>query len=41
VAELKSKNIPHAVIGGAHLALEIDAKKAIDQGVRLAHSLHS
>jgi 2,4-dienoyl-CoA reductase (NADPH2) len=41
VEHLKNKNIAHAVIGGAHLALEIDAKRAIDQGVRLAHSLQS
>jgi 2,4-dienoyl-CoA reductase (NADPH2) len=41
VEQLKAKNIPHAIIGGAYLALEIDAKKAIDQGVRLAHSLQS
>lgn len=27
------------LIGGAEMAMEIDAKRAIDQGVRLAHSL--
>lgn len=32
-------NIPCHIIGGAYLAQEIDAKRAIDQGVRLANSL--
>lgn len=36
VSELK---IPVHLIGGAKLAQEIDAKRAIDEGVRLAHSL--
>ena len=38
----KAKDIltmPCHIIGGAHLAQEIDAKRAIDQGVRLANSL--
>ena len=36
------KELPHKdchLIGGAELAMEIDAKRAIDQGVRLAHSI--
>lgn len=39
--ELANQREPDAVhlIGGARLAREIDAKKAIDEGVRLAHEL--
>jgi 2,4-dienoyl-CoA reductase (NADPH2) len=33
---LTAANIPHHVIGGADLATELDAKRAIDQGARLA-----
>ena len=36
---LKSQNINVHLIGGAVLAAEIDAKKAISEGVRLAHTL--
>ena len=32
-------NIPHTLIGGADLAVELDAKRAIDQGTRLAVQL--
>lgn len=39
-SELKEVgHIPVHLIGGAKLAQEIDAKRAIDEGVRLAHSL--
>lgn len=37
--ELKQKNIPHEVIGGAFKASELDAKAAIDQAIRLAVSI--
>ena len=38
--ELKNKlEIPVHLIGGAKLAQEIDAKRAIEEGVRLAHSI--
>jgi 2,4-dienoyl-CoA reductase (NADPH2) len=36
---LKIQNVNVHLIGGALLAAEIDAKKAIDDGVRLAHTL--
>ena len=32
-------NIPHHLIGGADLASELDAKRAIDQGTRLAAAM--
>ena len=31
--------VPHRLIGGADVAAELDAKRAIDQGVRLAAEL--
>ena len=31
--------LPHHLIGGADLATELDAKRAIDQGTRLAASI--
>lgn len=38
--KLKSElSIPCHIIGGAHTAAEIDAKRAINQGVRLANSI--
>ncbi|WP_194097833.1 NADPH-dependent 2,4-dienoyl-CoA reductase [Marivivens aquimaris] len=37
--ELADKGIPCHVIGGADVAAELDAKRAIDQGTRLAASL--
>ncbi len=37
--ELKAKDQPVHIIGGAHVAVEIDAKRAINDGVRLAHKL--
>jgi 2,4-dienoyl-CoA reductase (NADPH2) len=36
---LQKQNINVHIIGGALLAAEIDAKRAIDEGVRLAHTL--
>ena len=39
VAPLEAKGIPVHVIGGADLATELDAKRAIDQGSRLAATL--
>jgi 2,4-dienoyl-CoA reductase (NADPH2) len=38
-AELDRRGIPHHVIGGADIAAELDAKRAIDQGARLAARL--
>jgi 2,4-dienoyl-CoA reductase (NADPH2) len=35
-AELQSEGMPVHLIGGAELAVELDAKRAIDQGARLA-----
>ncbi len=35
-ADLRTAGIPLSLIGGADLALELDAKRAIDQGTRLA-----
>lgn len=37
--ELTERGIPVDIIGGADVAVEIDAKRAIDQGTRLAASL--
>ena len=37
--ELREKNIAVEVIGGAFEAAELDAKRAIDQGVRLANKI--
>ena len=34
--ELENQRIPIHLIGGADLAVELDAKRAIDQGARLA-----
>ncbi|MDM7932618.1 NADPH-dependent 2,4-dienoyl-CoA reductase [Tabrizicola sp.] len=36
---LKHRGIPHHLIGGADVAAELDAKRAIDQGARLAARL--
>ena len=36
---LEAKGIPFHVIGGADVAAELDAKRAIDQGTRLAAAL--
>jgi len=36
---LAQAGIPHHVIGGADVAAELDAKRAIDQGARLAARL--
>ncbi|MBL9048979.1 MAG: FAD-dependent oxidoreductase [Tabrizicola sp.] len=38
-AELDRRGIPHHRIGGADVAAELDAKRAIDQGARLAARL--
>ena len=38
-APLEAAGIPVSLIGGADLASELDAKRAIDQGTRLAASL--
>jgi 2,4-dienoyl-CoA reductase (NADPH2) len=38
-AELHRRGIPHHVIGGADVAAELDARRAIDQGARLAARL--
>jgi 2,4-dienoyl-CoA reductase (NADPH2) len=38
-AGLRSANIPFTLIGGADVATELDAKRAIDQGTRLAAAL--
>ena len=37
--DLTARGMPHHVIGGADLATELDAKRAIDQGARLAAEL--
>lgn len=37
--ELDGLGIPHHLIGGADIAAELDAKRAIDQGTRLAATL--
>ena len=40
LTELKDGlNVPVHLIGGAHLATELDAKRAIDQGTRLAATI--
>jgi 2,4-dienoyl-CoA reductase (NADPH2) len=39
VAELAQRGITAHIIGGARLAAELDAKRAIDEGSRLAASL--
>jgi 2,4-dienoyl-CoA reductase (NADPH2) len=38
-AELDRRGIPHHRIGGADVAAELDAKRAIDQAARLAARL--
>jgi 2,4-dienoyl-CoA reductase (NADPH2) len=38
-AELERRGIPHHLIGGADVASELDAKRAIDQAARLAARL--
>jgi 2,4-dienoyl-CoA reductase (NADPH2) len=37
--ELKNEKMPVHLIGGAELAVELDAKQAIDQGARLAATI--
>ncbi len=39
VPELQAAGIRHTLIGGADVALELDAKRAIDQGTRVALAL--
>ena len=39
LAGLETAGIAHTVIGGADVAAELDAKRAIDQGVRVAAAL--
>ncbi len=39
VAGLTTAGIPHHLIGGADVAAELDAKRAIDQATRLAARL--
>ena len=39
VAELEAAGIKAQLIGGADVALELDAKRAIDQGTRVALAL--
>ena len=39
VASLEAAGISHRLIGGADVALELDAKRAIDQGTRVALAL--
>ena len=39
VAGLEAAGIPHQLIGGADVALELDAKRAIEQGTRVAMAL--
>ena len=39
VADLESRGIRHQLIGGADVALELDAKRAIAQGTRVALAL--
>ncbi|HWD17470.1 MAG TPA: NADPH-dependent 2,4-dienoyl-CoA reductase, partial [Casimicrobiaceae bacterium] len=36
---LSRARVPHTVIGGADVAVELDAKRAIDQGTRIALAL--
>jgi 2,4-dienoyl-CoA reductase (NADPH2) len=37
--DLTARGISHDIIGGADKATELDAKRAIDQGARLAATL--
>jgi 2,4-dienoyl-CoA reductase (NADPH2) len=39
VAGLVAAKIPYQLIGGADVALELDAKRAIEQGTRVAMAL--
>ena len=39
VADLQRLEIAHTVIGGADVAAELDAKRAIEQGTRVALAL--
>ncbi len=39
VDELRAAGLPVHLIGGADVAAELDAKRAIDQGTRLAATL--
>jgi 2,4-dienoyl-CoA reductase (NADPH2) len=39
VAGLEAARIPHQLIGGADVAIELDAKRAIEQGTRVALAL--
>jgi 2,4-dienoyl-CoA reductase (NADPH2) len=39
VEGLEANRISHQLIGGADVALELDAKRAIDQGTRVAMAL--
>ena len=39
LAPLEAANIPVTLMGGADLAVELDAKRAINQGSRLAADL--
>ncbi len=39
VAGLEAAGVAHVLIGGADVALELDAKRAIDQGTRVAMAL--
>ena len=36
---LEARGIAHTLIGGADVAVELDAKRAIDQGTRVALAL--
>jgi 2,4-dienoyl-CoA reductase (NADPH2) len=36
---LSRARVPHTVIGGADVAVELDAKRAIEQGTRVALAL--
>jgi 2,4-dienoyl-CoA reductase (NADPH2) len=38
-AGLREAGVPLSLIGGADVATELDAKRAIDQGTRLAAAL--
>jgi 2,4-dienoyl-CoA reductase (NADPH2) len=39
LAEIEFRRIPCHVIGGARLASELDAQRAIDEGTRLAYAI--
>jgi 2,4-dienoyl-CoA reductase (NADPH2) len=39
VGELEARGIPYTLVGGADVALELDAKRAIEQGTRVALAL--